>query len=79
MLGGLAISGNRNVDYAEKGTGSVETYTAVGPDAASATWSLGGDDSGALSISSGGELTFNTSPDYEARRTPTWTTSTWSP
>ena len=30
-----------------------------------AMWSHGGDDAGAFSISSGGELTFNTSPDYE--------------
>ena len=65
MLGGLGISGMSRVDYAEMGMDVVDTYMAVGPDAASAMWSHGGDDAGAFSISSGGELTFNTSPDYE--------------
>ena len=45
-VGGLGISGLRNVSYAEKGTGAVATYTAVGPESASATWSLSGDDAG---------------------------------
>ena len=65
MLGGLGISGMSRVDYAEMGMDVVDTYMAVGPDAASAMWSHGGDDASAFSISSGGELTFNTSPDYE--------------
>ena len=43
---GLAISGMSRIDYAENGMGAVETYTASGPDAASATWSLSGDDAG---------------------------------
>ena len=63
-LGGLAISGNSNPEV-EEGMTAVATYTASGPDAASATWTLGGDDDGAFSISSSGELTFASVPDYE--------------
>ena len=65
MVGGLAISGMARVDYPDNGTGAVETYTASGPDAASATWSLDGDDAGDFRISSRGVLTFRSSPDYE--------------
>ena len=58
-LGGLAISGMLRVDYAEDDTGAVATYTASGPDAASAMWTLGGaDDMDAFDISSTGVLTF---------------------
>ena len=60
------VSGAATVDYAENGTGPVATYTASGPDAASARWSLSGDDAGDFTISNGGELTFAASPDYEA-------------
>ena len=63
-LGGLAISGNRNPEV-EEGMTAVDTYTASGPDAASAMWTLGGDDVGAFSISSSGEITFASVPDYE--------------
>ena len=65
MRGGLAISGPSSPDYAENGTGPVETYTASGPDAGSAAWSLSGDDAGVFDISAG-VLTFRNSPDYEA-------------
>ena len=41
------------------------TYTASGPDAASAIWSLSGYDAGDFSISTAGVLTFRNSPDYE--------------
>ena len=44
--------------------GSVATYTASGPDADMAAWSLGGDDAGDFMFS-GGMLTFRSSPDYE--------------
>ena len=63
---GLTVTGLPSVDYMENGTGSVANYTAVGPDASMATWSLGGDDAGAFSISSaGGVLSFGSAPDYE--------------
>ena len=66
MEGGLSIRGRTTVNYAENGMGSVATYTAAGPDADMATWSLGGDDAGAFSISSpGGVLSFGSAPDYE--------------
>ena len=62
--GGLAISGSASPEYAEGGTGSVATYTAVGSNADMATWSLGGDDAGDFNIA-GGVLTFRSAPDYE--------------
>ena len=65
MAGGLAISGSPTLDYPEMGTDVVETYTVTGPDAASATWSLEGDDANDFRISSGGMLTFRSSPNYE--------------
>ena len=64
MVGGLGISGQRNVSYAENRTDAVATYTAVGPESASATWSLSGDDAGDFNISRSGVLTFRSSPDY---------------
>ena len=64
MVGGLAISGMTRVDYAENGTDAVATYAASGPDAASATWTLEGDDAGQFSIPNG-MLMFMTAPDYE--------------
>ena len=63
--GGLAISGNSNPSYAEDRSDAVETYRASGPESANAMWTLSGDDAGDFSISSGGMLTFSSSPDYE--------------
>ena len=65
-VGGLAITGPSSIDYAEKRTDMVATYSAAGPDAARATWSLEGDDAGDFRISSAGVLTFRTTPNYEA-------------
>ena len=65
MVRGLAISGMDSVEYAENGTDAVETYVASGPDADMATWSLEGDDAEDFAISSSGELTFVSAPDYE--------------
>ena len=64
--GGLAVSGLSRADYAEDRTDAVATYTASGTDAAQATWSLSGDDAGDFDISSSGELTFASKPDFEA-------------
>ena len=64
-VGGLAVTGQSAIDYAEDGTGMVATYSAAGPDAARATWSLEGDDAGDFRISSAGVLTFRTTPNYE--------------
>ena len=60
----LSISGPARASYAENGTGGVATYTLTGTNAASATWSLEGDDAGDFTIS-GGMLRFMSSPDYE--------------
>ena len=65
MVVHLAISGTSNVEYAENGAEMVATYSASGPDAASVTWTLEGDDAGDFAISSNGELTFVSAPDYE--------------
>ena len=65
MVRGLEISGMISVDYAEDGTDAVETYVASGPDADVATWTLDGDDAEDFAISSSGELTFVSAPDYE--------------
>ena len=65
MGGGLIISGMSRVDYAEDRRDDVATYRASGPDAASATWKLEGDDAGDFDISSSGVLTFRASPNYE--------------
>ncbi len=65
MLGGLAISGPSSPDdYAENGTGMVADYDAVGPDAASARWSLEGDDASDFTLMNG-TLKFKRSPNYE--------------
>ena len=64
MIGGLTISGPSNMDYAENGTDAVATYMVSGPDAASAMWTLEGDDAAAFDITDGA-LTFKASPDYE--------------
>ena len=61
----LGISGRNSVGYPENGTASVETYTATGLNAASARWSLDGDDADDFRVSGGGVLAFRSSPDYE--------------
>ena len=67
IAGGLAIAGQTSVSYLENGTGAVATYTAQGMDAASARFTLSGDDAGDFSIGrTSGVLTFRSSPDYEA-------------
>ena len=59
-------SGEASPDYAENGTGVVETYTASDPEGHAISWTLEGDDAADFSISSDGELSFNASPNYEA-------------
>ena len=60
----LSISGQASPVYAENGTAPVATYMLAGTNAASATWSLEGDDAGDFTIS-GGMLRFVSSPDFE--------------
>ena len=59
------VTGEAAVDYQENGAGAVAAYTATEPDNDPITWSLSGPDMGAFDIGSGGELTFNTPPDFE--------------
>ena len=63
--GGLAIAGPASVSYAEDRRDAVATYSATGPESANASWTLSGDDAGDFDISSSGELTFVSAPDYE--------------
>ena len=70
IQGGLAISGQSSVDYAEDRTDAVGTYTARGENAARARWTLEGDDGSDFSLSSTSGasvmLRFRSSPDYES-------------
>ena len=66
MRGGLAVSGRPSIAYDENGTDALETYTASGPNADLAVWSLSGPDAGEFDISSSGVLSFATSPDFES-------------
>ena len=65
MRGGLAITGQRSVRYDENGSDPVGTYTASGPGAATASWTLTGADAGDFDFSNG-MLTFRASPDFES-------------
>ena len=59
------ISGDGTIDYPEKGTHPVATYTASDPEGASVRWSLGGADAGDFTIVNG-VLRFAKTPDYES-------------
>ena len=59
------VSGEASVSYAENDEDAVATYTASGPMADDAMWTLMGDDAGDFSISSAGVLSFRSSPDFE--------------
>ena len=60
-----AISGPSNVGYAENGMDDVATFIAMDPEGATISWTLEGTDADVFDISSGGVLTFRSSPDYE--------------
>ena len=62
------LSGPAEVDYAENSRGLVGEFSAVDPEGARIVWTLVGDDTDVLEISSGGVLRFGSPPDYE---TPT--------
>ena len=47
-------------------TDAVATFSAIDEEGSDLTWSLSGADAGSFSISSNGELTFESSPDFEA-------------
>ena len=58
------VTGNDEIDYAEKGTGSVATYRASDPERTAIRWSLNGTDKNVFAINNG-VLTFFKSPDFE--------------
>ena len=60
----LAVNGPDAVDHPENTTSVNATYTASGA-SGTVAWTVSGDDAGAFSIS-GGMLTFNTAPNFEA-------------
>ena len=60
-----SLSGSAAVSYAENCTASVANYTAADPEGATVSWILSGADSDDFSISAGGALSFNSSPDFE--------------
>ena len=64
---GPEVTGQGSVNYPEKGTGNVATYTATDPENAGAVeWSLEGEDAEDFEIGeSSGVLTFAEVPDYE--------------
>ena len=60
------VSGTSTTQYAENGTGVVATYTANDPENDNIDWSPGGTDGSAFTMS-GGDLSFVTPPNYEAK------------
>lgn len=62
----LQVVGPTFSSYEEGGTTSVASYTAPGAGDSTITWSLLGEDSNDFSISNSGELSFNSSPDYDS-------------
>ena len=60
----LAVNGADAVDHPENTTSVNATYMASGA-SGTVAWTVSGDDAGAFTIS-GGMLTFNTAPDFEA-------------
>ena len=60
----LEIRGPTNVKHPENDASTVATYTAERAEG-TLGWMLGGKDKNLFSINSSGELTFNTTPDYE--------------
>ena len=62
----LTVDGPVSASHAENSMGTVATYTASGPGADKATWSLSGDDKGDFTIGRGdGILKFSRAPNYE--------------
>ena len=61
-----AITGLESISYAENGTGAIATYSITDPDGDALTWSIAGTDAARFSINEDGELSFRSSPNYEA-------------
>ena len=63
---GLAALGDGNILYLENGDSVVGQYTATGPNANRVSWRLTGLDAADFSISSAGQLTFRSTPNFES-------------
>ena len=61
---GFALVGPDSVGFAENGTGAVATYQTT-PAGGSVTWSVAGTDGSHFTITSGGQLSFRSAPNYE--------------
>ena len=64
LLSGGLVWAQETIEYPEKGTRPVATFTAEDPEGASIQWSLGGVDAGDFTIENG-VLRFRASPDFE--------------
>ena len=60
------ITGPTSVEYPENSTTAVATYSITDPESNDITWSVAGTDAARFSINEDGELSFRSSPDYEA-------------
>ena len=63
---GLGVSGPGTVSHPENDTSDLATYKPEGSEAAGSSWSLEGADASDFSISSGGVLSFRSTPNFEA-------------
>ena len=61
-----AITGPTSTDYPENATTTIATYAITDPDGDDVTWSIAGTDAARFSIDENGELSFRSSPNYEA-------------
>ena len=59
------ITGTEAPSFRENDMGTVATYTATDAESDAITWSLSGTDAADFRLSTNGELTFRTSPDFE--------------
>ena len=68
-VAGIVVSGESRTNYLENGSAAVATYTARGDNAASAQWTLEGDDAEDFTVSSTSGMStmlmFTNSPDFE--------------
>ena len=63
---GLGVSGPGTVSHPENDSADLATYKPEGSEAAGSSWSLEGADASDFSISSGGVLSFRSTPNFEA-------------
>ena len=61
------VEGETSVSYPENDAGTVATYSATDPEDDQITWKVLGTDGTHFHINSAGELTFDSSPDFEGR------------